>query len=222
MVFLERHSKFFSGVEMNQSIEIIFLIMAAYLLGSVPTGYLMGRVFCGVDIRQKGSGNIGATNTFRVLGMGYGIVTMILDIAKGMLAVKLLIWATLEPSPLILLLAGLAAILGHIFPIFLGFQGGKGVATAAGVFIILIPIPSLIALVTFLLVIAVSGIISLGSLSAITALLISVLVINIQNGFREAEYLIFVFVAFLVIFIRHRQNIRRFLQGEERKIKIKR
>ncbi|MBN2461599.1 MAG: glycerol-3-phosphate 1-O-acyltransferase PlsY [Candidatus Cloacimonetes bacterium] len=207
---------------MNQSIEIIFLIMAAYLLGSVPTGYLMGRVFCGVDIRQKGSGNIGATNTFRVLGMGYGIVTMILDIAKGMLAVKLLIWATLEPSPLILLLAGLAAILGHIFPIFLGFQGGKGVATAAGVFIILIPIPSLIALVTFLLVIAVSGIISLGSLSAITALLISVLVINIQNGFREAEYLIFVFVAFLVIFIRHRQNIRRFLQGEERKIKIKR
>lgn len=205
---------------MQQIIAFSIILIIAYLLGSIPTSYLIGRILKKIDIRKFGSGNIGATNAFRVLGVKVGILTLIIDVAKGFFAIQLGKYILENPDDLILIFIGLAVILGHIFTIFLKFKGGKGVATSAGVFIALIPIPVFITLVVFILTVLISKYVSLGSLLAALTLFITELIININNSFAEIEILILIFIITVFIIIRHRENIKRILKGNENKIKF--
>ena len=181
----------------------------------------MGKIVRKIDIRQYGSGNVGATNALRVLGTKIGIITLIIDIGKGILAVVIGKILVTEPSNLLLIGFGLFAILGHIFTIFLKFKGGKGVATSAGVFIALIPVPVAITLVVFVVTVWLSKYVSLGSIIGALTLFLVELYINIQNDFSDLEILIFVFVIALFIIIRHKSNIKRIIAGNENRISFK-
>ena len=201
--------------------EIIIALIAAYILGSVPTSYIMGKLIKGIDIRDFGSGNVGATNALRILGTKVGVFTLIIDIGKGFLAVNIARFIIHEPTDLIIILIGLFAIIGHIFTIFLKFKGGKGVATSAGVFIALVPIPVALALFVFMLTVWLSKFISLGSILAALTLFVSEFIMNIWNSFAELEILIFTFIIALFIIIRHKANIQRLINGNENKISFK-
>ena len=183
------------------------LILVAYLLGSIPTGYLLG-MLAGVDVTKSGSGNVGATNVARVLGPWQGVLTLIADTGKGLIPVILAM--QLGASLGATVLVGTAAFLGHLYPIFLRFKGGKGVATAFGVFIALAPLAALILLVVFALTALTSRIVSLGSIvTAATAPLILWL-------FHYPPLVIGVaaFIGVAIIF-RHRGNIHRLINGSE-------
>ncbi|NQT65625.1 MAG: glycerol-3-phosphate 1-O-acyltransferase PlsY [FCB group bacterium] len=201
--------------------NIIITFLVAYILGSIPISFIMGKLIKGIDIRNFGSGNAGATNALRILGTKVGVFTLIMDISKGFLAVNIARLIIHQPSDLILIITGLFAILGHIFTIFLKFKGGKGVATSAGVFIALVPIPISIALFVFIVTVWLSKFVSLGSILAALTLFISELVINIRNSFAELEILIFIFIVVLFIIIRHKSNIQRLIKGNENKISFK-
>ncbi|MDA3813571.1 MAG: glycerol-3-phosphate 1-O-acyltransferase PlsY [Candidatus Cloacimonetes bacterium] len=201
--------------------NIIITFFVAYILGSIPISYIMGKLIKGIDIRDFGSGNVGATNALRILGTKVGVFTLIMDIGKGFLAVNIARLIIHQPSDLILIITGLFAILGHIFTIFLKFKGGKGVATSAGVFIALVPIPMAIALFVFIITVWLSKFVSLGSILAALTLFISELVINIRNSFAELEILIFIIIVVLFIIIRHKSNIQRLIKGNENKISFK-
>jgi len=200
---------------------IIIAFIAAYILGSIPTSYIMGKIIKGIDIRKYGSGNVGATNALRILGTKVGIFTLIIDIGKGFLAVIIARSILPEPSDLLIIITGLFAILGHIFTVFLNFKGGKGVATSAGVFIALVPIPVAISLIVFILTVWISKFVSLGSILGALTLFISELVINLRNSFSELEIFIFTFLIALFIIIRHKANIQRLINGNENKISFK-
>ena len=145
------------------------LLAAAYLLGSIPFGLILAKLFAGSDIRKSGSGNIGATNVARVVGPAAGILTLLLDVAKGAAAVWLA-GRFSEQNSTALMLAGVFALLGHCFPVWLGFNGGKGVAAALGVFLMLSPMAALSALLVFILVSLAWRYVSLGSVSAAAAM----------------------------------------------------
>jgi glycerol-3-phosphate acyltransferase PlsY len=190
----------------------IIWIAGSYLLGSIPTGYWLGMAWKGVDVRKQGSGNLGATNVFRVLGPGPGIVTLVLDMLKGFLPVL----ACLHFFPgdeTLAIVVGLAAIIGHITSFFVGFRGGKGVATSAGVFSALLPIPALFALIAFGVSLALSRIVSLSSLIGASALAISSFWLAPSRWMSGAATGVAVF-----IFWTHRGNIRRLIQGSEPRI----
>lgn len=207
--------------------NIIFgiLLVISYLLGGIPTSYIFGKIFKKIDIRNFGSGNVGATNALRVLGVKMGVTTLILDIGKGFIAVyfsKLIMQEKgIEQIELFLIFIGMTAILGHIFSIYLGFKGGKGVATSAGVFLALIPIPFLIAFLIFFVIVAISKYVSLGSILAAITLVVGELIINFQNGFSQKGYLIFTIIIALFIIIKHKSNIKRLIAGNENKISFK-
>lgn len=201
--------------------NIIIALFAAYILGSIPTSYIMGKLIKGIDIRDFGSGNVGATNALRILGTKVGVFTLIIDIGKGFLAVNIARIIIEDPTDLIMILTGLFAILGHIFTIFLKFKGGKGVAASAGVFIALVPVPIAIALFVFIITVWLSKFVSLGSILAAFTLFISELIINIRNSFTKIEILIFTFIITLFIIIRHKANIQRLINGNENKISFK-
>ncbi|HOC73077.1 MAG TPA: glycerol-3-phosphate 1-O-acyltransferase PlsY [Candidatus Hydrogenedentes bacterium] len=186
-------------------------VILSYVLGSVPTGLWLGLKLRGVDIRQHGSKNIGATNTFRVLGKGLGIATLAGDILKGWVPVVL--FAQLDTWEYLPVLCGLAAILGHTFSLFLWFRGGKGVATSTGVFLGLAPVPTLIAGGVFAIVFAATRMVSAGSISAAAAMIAAVFVIATPVPVR----IVTVLVAVLVI-VKHHANIRRILKGEESRL----
>jgi acyl phosphate:glycerol-3-phosphate acyltransferase len=190
-------------------------IVLAYLLGSVPTGYWLGRMK-GVDIRQFGSGNIGMTNVLRVLGKPYAILTFIVDVGKGTLAVTLLPWLFHTPDPWMKVIAGLAAVCGHNWSVFLKFKGGKGVNTSAGVFLGLAWLPTLLVLVIFGIVLAIFRYVSLGSI--IAAVCFPVLMILFH---QHILYFILSILLALFIIIRHRSNIKRLLAGTENKFSLK-
>lgn len=200
--------------------DIIFFV-AAYLIGSLPTSFIMGKVTRGLDIRQHGSGNVGATNALRVLGTKIGLFTLLIDIGKGFLTIFLARKFLPEASNLFFIGIGLATILGHIFTIFLKFKGGKGVATSAGVFLALTPLAVAIALAVFVIVVAVTRYVSLGSILAASVLFLTELIINFTNSFSQLEFLIFVFIVALFIIIKHRSNIARLLAGNENKLSFK-
>lgn len=188
-------------------------IAIAYAAGSIPSAYIAGRAR-GVDLRKHGSGNLGATNVIRVLGTRIGLVVFAFDVAKGTLPVLLLprYTASSFPPVWIAIACGVAAILGHTRPLFLLFQrGGKGVATAAGVFLALAPIQTLLALIVFAVVLLTSGYVSLGSL--ISASLLPVL-IGVTLGPRSPVFVISLLVA-LFVYWTHRTNIGRLRRGEE-------
>lgn len=206
-------------------LNLILLIVIAYLLGSFPTAILAGRLLQNIDIREHGSGNAGATNVFRVLGWKAAIVVLLIDMVKGFVPVFYLAPAlTTGPDQIIYfqLLAALAAILGHMFTIFAGFKGGKGVGTAAGAFLGLAPLPLLLALLAFIVVVAVSHYVSLGSL---LASLIFIIILFLQKMVFHQNIpnillgLSLVIVA--LIWYAHRSNIQRLLQGRENKLEFK-
>jgi glycerol-3-phosphate acyltransferase PlsY len=187
----------------------IALIVISYLLGSVPTGFILGSMV-GVDVRKEGSGNVGATNVARVLGKGRGVLTLIIDVAKGWLPVFAA--QQMEMGLPTASLAGVAAFLGHLYSLFLRFEGGKGVATAFGVFLALAPLPSLVSLTVFALVFAAGRLVSLGSMAAAVAAPLSFWLM----GYPPPMIATAAFFAVMIIW-RHRGNIRRLLAGTEPK-----
>jgi glycerol-3-phosphate acyltransferase PlsY len=184
------------------------LLAAAYLLGSVPTGLLLARAFGDVDIRTAGSGNIGATNVYRTLGKKLGVMTLVGDCLKGLIPV--LAARHLEFSDPWIAAVGLAAFLGHVYTVFLGFKGGKGVATALGVFLGISPVSVLAAIVVFVAVLLTWRFVSLASMAA--AAVVPSLVAFFEK--RPSFTLLALVVAALVIW-RHRENIQRLREGTE-------
>ena len=190
-----------------------FLALAlSYLLGSIPTGLWLGLWFRGVDIRESGSKNIGATNTMRVLGKPLGATALTADILKGLIPVVAI--ARLSPADVQLpMLCGVAAILGHSFSIFLTFRGGKGVATSAGVFLGLATWSTLIAVAVFAGIVATTRMVSLGSVGAAASMAISVWFFPLSVVIRVVAVLIAV-----LIVVKHRANLRRIVKGEENRL----
>ena len=192
----------------------IMLIVGAYLLGSIPFALVIGKGIYGVDVRKSGSGNIGTTNVFRVLGKKAGTLVFIGDMAKGFLPVFLaLSLAPDESASLVAVLAAGAAIAGHTFPIFLKFKGGKGVATGGGAVIALMPLLFLLAFGVFWLVLLAGRMVSVASLSASTSLSIAV----VATG-QPLPYIVFTLLATAVIFYAHRSNIKRLVKGNENRV----
>jgi glycerol-3-phosphate acyltransferase PlsY len=192
-------------------------LLIAYLAGSIPFAYLAGKLFKGIDLREHGSGNLGATNVFRVMGWKIASVVMLLDMAKGALPVLLLPPHFAPNQPVLWAIAfGVAAIVGHVKSAFLLWKGGgKGVATAGGVFLALAPIPSLISLSMFALVLYLSGYVSLASLTSAVTLTIAVAIMyGVKSPIAIACALITVFV-----FWTHRSNIGRLRRGEENRFR---
>jgi glycerol-3-phosphate acyltransferase PlsY len=187
-------------------------IVAAYLLGSIPAAYIAGRLR-GVDLRKHGSGNLGATNAWRQFGWKVGLPVYLFDMAKGALPVALFPGMVDTSDPQLWALAyGVAAIVGHYKPIFLGGQGGgKGVATAAGVFAALAPIATMLSILTFGILLAATGYVSMGSLTASVVLVLALL---ITAGIRAPAFSMSVLVAAFV-FWTHRANIARLARGDE-------
>jgi len=200
----------------------LILIIIAYLIGSIPTALIISKEFFGIDIRDYGSGNMGATNTFRVLGSKYGTMVMIMDIAKGVLAVSLFNFIAyyhhneLERTNFMIGL-GLAAVIGHIFPIFAGFKGGKGVATLFGMLLAVQPVIAISCVGVFLLVLFLTRYVSLSSILGAIMLPISVLWIWNEH---EVIYRIFAVLVGLLVVFTHQKNISRILRGIESRIPI--
>jgi glycerol-3-phosphate acyltransferase PlsY len=186
----------------------ILLIAVAYSLGSIPTGLLIARWQKGIDIRRYGSGNIGMTNVLRAVGKGAAALTLLGDLAKGLIPVFLA--RTWLISPWAIGLVALAAVVGHMYPLFADFHGGKGVATTLGAFIPLLPSPLLIAFVVFAACVAFRRQVSLGSLAAAASLPIAALIWG-----SPAAYVLYALVAAALIWYRHRENIERLLAGTE-------
>jgi glycerol-3-phosphate acyltransferase PlsY len=202
---------------------ILIIPIVAYLLGSIPFGYLLVRIFRGADIRLSGSGNIGATNVARSGAKGLGMATLALDALKGALAVWLALLAArsgynscANGTPCVqglqlMAVAALAAVLGHVFPIWLRFKGGKGVATGLGVFCVLFPKAILVALAIFIIVVALTRYVSLGSILGAVAFPIAAYFL--QN--TDAISLLLAFCVSLIVILKHNQNIGRLLAGTE-------
>jgi len=191
-------------------------IIMAYLLGSVSFSYLYGRLFKGIDIRKHGSGNAGATNTLRVLGKGPAILVLALDIAKAVVAVWLPVWIG-DGDTGVRVLCGVAVIIGHNWPVYFGFKGGKGIATTIGVMATLSFLPALLAGIIAILSIVVTKYVSLGSL-LFTALL-PLFIVGLGE-IDEVFWLSLVIAGFA--FIRHRSNIVKLVKGQENKLGAKR
>lgn len=192
---------------------IPILLCGAYFLGAIPTGYWLGLAWKGKDVRKLGSGNLGATNVFRVLGKGPGMITLVLDIVKGL--VPVLVAQHFYPGHLRLAVAtGLLAILGHTTSPFVGFRGGKGVATSAGVFGALLPWPTVVAGLTFAVVFALSGFVSLGSIVSAIALTFSAWALKAPYSLQLTAGLVSGFVIW-----KHRTNIQRLRAGTENRFR---
>jgi acyl phosphate:glycerol-3-phosphate acyltransferase len=187
--------------------EVYLLVFVAYLLGSVPTGYILGSL-AGVDVRKAGSGNVGATNVARVAGKRHGIFTLIADTAKGFIPIVTAL--NLGLPPIATAFVGIAAFLGHLYPVFLRFQGGKGVATALGVFLGLAPWATLILLLVFAAVLLMTRFVSLSSMVAAASAPI-VLWLSLYPPILSGMSL---FIAAMIV-LRHRGNIQRLRSGTE-------
>ncbi|OLO42580.1 acyl-phosphate glycerol 3-phosphate acyltransferase [Alkalihalophilus pseudofirmus] len=195
--------------------EIIIAIVISYLIGSISFSYIITKKIKKIDIRHHGSGNAGATNTLRLLGVGPAVTVLLLDMAKGIFAVLVTLWIVgpgWAPA-----LAGLAAILGHNWPVYYGFRGGKGVATTIGVMASIVFIPSLIGGVIAIISIATTRFVSLGSLLFMVATTIATIwLANIYN--YPMAYFYLSLTVTVLSFWRHRQNVVRLLQGKESKL----
>ena len=197
----------------------LMLIVLAYLIGSIPTSIWVSKAIFGIDIRQFGSGNPGATNTFRVLGSNWGAFVMTVDISKGLIATSLYV---LMPFYLhnelartnFMIFLGTAAVIGHIFPIWADFKGGKGVATILGMALAIQPIVALICILVFLITLFTTRFVSLSSMLA--GLVFMVLILFIFKE-KETSYRIFAIIVALLVVITHQKNIGRLLKGNENK-----
>jgi glycerol-3-phosphate acyltransferase PlsY len=201
------------------SLRIAIILAIAYLIGSIPSGYLIVRAAEGGDVRETGSGGTGATNVSRSAGKGAGILTLVLDVIKGVFVVFLagILSDGLFPyADWTIAFAGVLAILGHIFPVWLRFRGGKGVATALGVFLMLAPIVTVIALVVFAIIFALTRYVSFASLVAISSIAITILLLTLFDPLELPDAIAALLSAGLVIFA-HRANIQRLIAGTEPK-----
>jgi glycerol-3-phosphate acyltransferase PlsY len=192
----------------------LLLLIFAYLLGSVPTGVILTRVFSDVDPRTQGSKNIGATNIYRTAGKKLGVLTLVGDILKGLIPV--VIARGVLDSPFWVGAVALTVFLGHLYPIFLKFKGGKGIATGLGAFLALATLPAILSFLVFAAVVYKSRYISLGSLTATTAFPLFLAFLNPHH-----IYIPFAMVIGLLIFWRHRENIKRLMAGKENKFGAK-
>lgn len=213
---------------------IILILLLSYLVGSIPTSIIISKSVAGIDIRDYGSGNAGGTNVFRVLGWKYGILVILLDAFKGVIAVvfiaRLFYLTELpfeNPSPFddftfVQLLAGISAVIGHVFTVFAGFRGGKGMATAVGMAVSLMTIDVLIAAAIFLIMIIKFRYVSLGSISAAISLPIILFIReNLFHVHIQGYHTLIAFSIFIALFIiyTHRSNIHRIIAGKENRIK---
>jgi acyl phosphate:glycerol-3-phosphate acyltransferase len=196
----------------NDHMLLILVLAGAYLLGSIPTGLLLGKVY-GIDVRKEGSGNIGATNLYRTVGRKVGAMTLAGDCLKGLLPVLAVKYSTLPVE--YAAWVGLAAFCGHVFSVFLRFRGGKGVATALGVFLALSPLAVAVALGVFVVMMLVWHYVSLGSISAAAVMPIAVWAL----GGGRVMGVVTMIVALIVI-IRHTENIKRLAAGTESRFKV--
>ena len=200
-------------------LPILIIVLVAYLLGSIPSSVWIGKIFYGIDVREHGSGNAGTTNTIRILGYKAGIPVFIIDALKGWLAVFLTkiifgYFPSMEMPEYMPIVSAVAVVLGHIFPVFAGFRGGKGVATLLGVGFGLIPIPALIALAIFMVVLFSFGYVSLASIIAtITLPVVTYFFVMPDNIFL----LLLTIAVAVFVPITHRQNIKRLINGTENK-----
>ena len=203
----------------------IFLVIAgAYLLGSVPFGFMIARLFGVKDIRAEGSGNIGMTNVWRTAGPVAALLVFVGDVGKGILAVLIAysVFNSMAASEYICLGAAIAVIIGHIFPLFLGFKGGKGVNTALGTMLVLRPLEVMLALAVFIIVVAVSRYISLGSLlAAFVFFLAMISEYLLLPGRVHPVFPVMASFIFVIIVITHRSNIKRLLSRTENRFSLK-
>ncbi len=193
----------------------IILVVLAYLLGSIPSGLIVGKLGYGIDIRKHGSGNLGGTNTFRTLGKKAGIIVTLADILKGTLAASLALIFGGDIHPLLL---GVVAVIGHMYPVFAGFKGGKAVATSGGVLLFYHPLLFVTAVLVFFLALYLTKYVSLSSiLTGIYAVLFSIL----SSILYEMDIPLIIVITILALFViyRHRANIKRILNKTEPKIK---
>ena len=197
---------------MNNTLLILILI-AVYLIAAIPTGVVLARLMGSEDVRQKGSGNIGATNVYRVAGKLAGVLTLLGDTMKSFLPL-LAIKTWLAPTPTQLGIASAVAIMGHCYPIYLKFEGGKGVATALGIFLVISPKAVLVFLIVFVLTVVITRYISLGSVLAALSAPLLILLFN----HPQPIFLATLFIALLVTW-RHHSNIQRLLDGTENRFK---
>ncbi len=208
----------------------LIIVVVSYLLGSIPFGYLLVRIFRGQDVRQTGSGNIGATNVARTGSKGLAIATLLLDALKGYFAVLLAIWITdqtaltvaqtyrrIRHARFFAALAGFCALLGHMFPVWLRFKGGKGVATALGAFLAIAPKAVLVCLVVFLVIVALTRYVSLGSIVA--AVVFPFAAWWLSPFVRTAGAIFLIAASSLLIIVRHKDNLRRLLTGTENRFR---
>lgn len=204
-----------------ETITVFTLIFGAYLLGSIPTAVWLGKRFYGIDVREFGSGNAGATNTFRILGKRAGVPVLAIDIIKGSVAVLLAYLSTYQYGTNqfvnLQLALGISALIGHVFPIFVGFRGGKGVATILGIVMCLTPITSALVLLVFLTILISTRYVSLSSiLAGISYPIFLNLVLKNEN---QTLLTFSVLIAILLI-ITHKKNITRLLKKEEARVEL--
>lgn len=204
--------------------------LAGYLIGAIPFAYLIARVRAGIDIRTVGSGNVGATNVGRLLGFRYFVLCFLLDFLKGVLPVSIAIFLRSrhlapadEPNPFLFLpeLVGLATILGHVYPVFLKFKGGKGVATTIGVLGVLTPTSTLLGLAAFLVLLMLTRMVSVGSIGFATMFALSFLLTTHDPLERtNIAMTVFVLVVASLIVIQHRSNVGRIIAGTESQVRL--
>lgn len=206
-------------------LTLLIIIVVSYLLGSIPTSIIFGKLFRGIDIRDYGSGNAGGTNAFRVMGWKIGISVMIIDVAKGLLATVLVSQIRVDSislAPVYLqIIAGFSAVIGHIWTIFAGFHGGKGVGTAAGMLIGLYPIAFIFVFIIFLIVLFSTRYVSVSSMTAAISLPIVLLVLDtLGRPYKPPLLILSVIIAVLIVFT-HRSNIKRLIAGNENRVTFK-
>lgn len=203
---------------MDKSVIFIIMLLPCYLLGAIPSSYIMGKLLRGIDLRQHGSGNLGAANTFRVLGMKAAIPVLLFDVGKGFLAIKLLsIFGVADVINI--LVAALVVILGHNYSIFVGFSGGKGVGTTMGAFLAMAPIAVGICFFIWLIILLLFRIVSVASMISAILLPFTIIMTNRYLSTDTHRYIIIlaVVVAIMVIY-KHRSNLRRLKEGTETRI----
>ncbi|WP_229239374.1 glycerol-3-phosphate 1-O-acyltransferase PlsY [Emticicia agri] len=197
-------------------------VVIAYLLGSIPTAVWYGRIFHGIDVRQHGSGNAGATNSLRTFGRKAGIIVLIIDFLKGFLAVLAASFLFPDTTRYLPMLMGLAAVIGHLYPVFAQFRGGKGVATALGVIAASFPMTVIICMVVFFIIVFLTRYVSLGSMIGALAFPVQI-ALNVWqvNPNRDPYYIAFAAALFLILVFTHRHNIQRLMKGTENKFGTK-
>lgn len=214
---------------MDPLIRLLIIIVQSYLIGSIPIALIVGKSVAGIDVRKHGSGNLGSTNVFRLLGWRWGLVVQVLDILKGFLAVGLVAYffdsslpfqnrTPFEDATVVKLIAGLCAVIGHIWSVFAGFKGGKGINTSVGLLLAMAPVEVAVAVGVFLLLVFASGYVSLGSIIAAMTVPSTMAIRHNLFGVQIEGYQIlvhsFIGLALLVVFS-HRSNVQRLLAGTE-------